>query len=584
MDRTLNIEDLLKKLEIAEERAKIAEKKAEKAEKEIEIAEERAEKAEREAEIEIEKAEKKAKKIEKEIRKIKKEVKFTDELYEYGIPNLIFTKTVTDSTQYTSKHEEIRNEFINSKISIIDNIDDFINHDSLKNKPSTFLINCMEKKGFIDFDSELTIQKIVDMYFNDLIKCTNLNLITIGGTTSGIENSDELNNNINNNKFLKPDLWVVIDNDYRPVLVIEVKSPCDTNSRAKSKINDKKITGQLYNYMLKLKSFYGQRYVFGIVTTLDEWKIYWLPDTNDYAQENILNHLDIELYDNNEDNENREVYSSRVYKHNEKDLSKLIITIIAKSYYSPKQPVSLLNEKRTYIMLKKDSWRWIKYEKNDLTLLSNNMNLNISHGNATDFTVLRYFKGGVYSKIRLAISNKGNIVVLKEFLEDDSNLEQEKKCWKEINDVKTNIKILNKTKTIIMPLAFHAHIDNKKLNIYIPLDLKIWSVQEGAISDDLPEFLENINQDLSEYNLPSLREIAEEAIDKCANSGWIHRDLEFRHIAVLPIIENNRLIYLDPIFIDFGIMEKSSNKIEAKKIMMKKLNKLFYKYGNYSFN
>jgi hypothetical protein len=44
------------------------------------------------------------------------------------------------------------------------------------------------------------------------------------------------------------------------------------------------LLGQIFDYMCMLRTQYGLRYVFGIVTNYAEWRIVWLPDTEAAAQ------------------------------------------------------------------------------------------------------------------------------------------------------------------------------------------------------------------------------------------------------------------------------------------------------------
>jgi hypothetical protein len=63
--------------------------------------------------------------------------------------------------------------------------------------------------------------------------------------------------------------------------VIEVKRP--GMFEGKSIIENKIVLGQLYDYMLRLRSFHGLQNVFGIVTTYNEWRICWLPEADSAA-------------------------------------------------------------------------------------------------------------------------------------------------------------------------------------------------------------------------------------------------------------------------------------------------------------
>ena len=335
--------------------------------------------------------------------------------------------------------------------------------------------------------------------------------------------------------------------------------------------------------MVGLKSFYNQKYIFGIVTTLDEWKICWLADTNkcgvsDFLLENDLSEDDENIYDD------RIIYSTRVYKHNEKDLAKIVLSVLVKSYYSPKYPVNLFSNKRNYVYLKEHTWHWVHYKKNEIDNLSNLINFDVPHGNTSNFTILRYFNGGHYSKVRLAISDQGNIVVLKEFLQEDNNIiaEQEKECWKKINGKKVNITTIVNNTTLVMPLVFTIDVNFINKTITIPLDLKVWGIEKNAIPGEFPEILENINIELAKQHI-DIKEIAELAIEKCARAGYVHEDFQLWHVAVFPVISNEKIVRLEPVLIDFEHMTKIDDIDEARSVMQNKLKFLLKEYKKYNF-
>ena len=512
--------------------------------------------------------------------------KFISEIYLKGIQQLTFMKTVTDPSTFTSTHEKVSEEHI-KKFNVLRNIDEYIDYDKASTQMCTFLNNCKKNNNGIQFDSEFAIQHLVNLYLQDIIEGSTLDLITSGGIVRTVTEKT----------YDRPDLWALLNYDFRPILPVEMKQPVknETDSKLPSALAvatlNSNVSGQLYDYMLKEKYFYNQKYIFGILTSLDEWKICWLPNCDKYAKADFLIENDLEEDFSESDQElnvddlkdERIIHSTKIYKHTDKDLGKIILSVLVKCYNSPRNLVTLLSTTRAYIYLKQDTWQWIQYKQNIIDELSNNINLNIPHGNTSKFTVLRYFNGGKYSKIRLVISDQGNIIVLKEFLDENSEITaiQEEKCWHKINKVKkVCIKTVVNKPTLIMPLVFHAHVDIRHKKIFIPLDLKIWSVEDKALSDDLPEKLEIINQQLLKFKI-NIREIAEDLIEKCAEEKYVHDDFEFRHMAVRPIIENDKVVKLDPVLIDFQYMTKVNTEEEARNIMQEKLNNLYEEYSNF---
>ena len=123
----------------------------------------------------------------------------------------------------------------------------------------------MDEQEILDeWGSESDIQKLVSAVISDIICAI--------GLKSRLKFFAELS------VFrLRADIWVVMKSTGLPVGVIEVKKP------NKEVLNSRRTCGQIYDYLLRLKSFYGLEHVFGIVTTYDEWRFFWLPECDHIA-------------------------------------------------------------------------------------------------------------------------------------------------------------------------------------------------------------------------------------------------------------------------------------------------------------
>jgi hypothetical protein len=75
---------------------------------------------------------------------------------------------------------------------------------------------------------------------------------------------------------IRPDLLLVTSKG-RPCGVVEVKKR-ETRPDKTSAFNARPVVGELFDYMLLLRMS-GVRRPFGILTTYDEWRAYWLPDS-----------------------------------------------------------------------------------------------------------------------------------------------------------------------------------------------------------------------------------------------------------------------------------------------------------------
>jgi hypothetical protein len=77
------------------------------------------------------------------------------------------------------------------------------------------------------------------------------------------------------------DLWAVSRAGV-PIGVIMVKQPDGRKTEAGlTVLDDPSALGELHDLMMQLPSFYGMKQAFGILTTLDKWRICWLPNDED---------------------------------------------------------------------------------------------------------------------------------------------------------------------------------------------------------------------------------------------------------------------------------------------------------------
>jgi hypothetical protein len=107
--------------------------------------------------------------------------------------------------------------------------------------------------------SEMDVQQLVKAVLQDAI------------TASGLGPLLKCYNELSIFK-LRPDIWVVMNERGVPVGVCEVKKP------GRTIMESTVVHGQIYDYMLRLRSFHGIKHVFGIVSTYEQWRLYWLED------------------------------------------------------------------------------------------------------------------------------------------------------------------------------------------------------------------------------------------------------------------------------------------------------------------
>eukprot|EP00977_Amphora_coffeiformis_P000444 scaffold112_cov196-Amphora_coffeaeformis.AAC.11 len=73
---------------------------------------------------------------------------------------------------------------------------------------------------------------------------------------------------------LRPDIWIVCNGGV-PIGVVEVKKTAIDNED--ETLHSPFVQGQLFDYMLRLQSFFGLQHVFGILSTYEQWRICWMP-------------------------------------------------------------------------------------------------------------------------------------------------------------------------------------------------------------------------------------------------------------------------------------------------------------------
>ena len=343
----------------------------------------------------------------------------------------------------------------------------------------------------------------------------------------------------------KPDLWVVCLFGV-PVGVIEVKKPTG------SPLDDESVFGQMYDYLSQLNQYIGRSHAFGILTTYNEWRIVWLPDSNDVAaQSTTVNEDGIDklvqgpkeflpsdipdwdeeitsfetLIDQSQPQERRLIFGTAVMKWNDIELPQYLLSVLYKMASSPTHPISItaLQCNRSYIHLKKAKWGWGRVAKEE----------NVSFGAQVpkNFQTAYLFAdlgGGGDGWVWLACTPKGNACVLK-FSDDKESLDKEAAIWNEVWKCEVLVKILNNRSVLVMPWLKHCTEDDYA-------------------------------------NDPNIRSAVNEAVEKFANAGYLHDDIHYRHIGLFR--KNSRL---QALLFDLARVSHTESSEDAISEMMQKL-------------
>lgn len=205
-------------------------------------------------------------------------------------------------------------------------------------------------------------------------------------------------------EFHSHDLVISVDDN--PVGAVEIKLPVKT--RGKHQLIN---FGQLFDSMMRIRSFRGLKNVFGIVTNFEEWTIAWFPDT-DFCATSTLDNPD--AYRQTEIAVDtalkRRLHISPTYTRQEaKPLALALYSVLRKMAASAKffEPVPLLSATRPYVLLKRSSWVW----KSGLQLKK--LRFQPPNTFALGFDLLRDLDGGADGKVWLACDGAGHLSVIK---------------------------------------------------------------------------------------------------------------------------------------------------------------------------
>ena len=251
-----------------------------------------------------------------------------------------------------------------------------------------------------------------------------------------------------------PDVWVMTKRG-RPIGVVEVKKP------GPGILDHALVAGQMYDYLKRLRSFYGLKHVFGLATTYAEWRLFWLSDPATEAA--ALASPPAALSDDGPavvsgwtgawwqaelgvpswhqrdavptlpepeapptPVRDRVVRAGPVLDYTDhRAVLDLVASALCKMLQAPTEPPRLVSRQRHYIELSEDSWFWVKLEA-DFQLKPGAM----PAPHAKHLLLLADLRGGVEGRLWLAATVTGAVCVVK-FAKDGNAraLERERAMW-----------------------------------------------------------------------------------------------------------------------------------------------------------
>lgn len=495
-------------------------------------------------------------------------------LFESPLPNVVFENVVTKSSSHISNHQPATN--LNIELPGLINID--IRGNLIEKDEISDILNYFKRiKYLIRYASKSSIRDLTKRYLMDIMRAVELlfpeekielDLVeeasvsrTINTQETDVEEDvkeEEMKSKTKNCKSDIPDIWLVKVNG-RPICIIEIMSPgCP--------LDDPRIIGQMYDDLMQLFAFFGQSYIFGILTTFEEWKFTCLDNSLNYYMQNdciIPPHSEIQPISTI-----RQLYGSEKIKYTNPLLSKFLLSIIFKSWKSPCSPVPLLQVGRQYLVCSEASYKWVLLTDHLLNEQEKKITLYPPNKRTKCFIVLRYFHKGADGDVFLGMSFNGNICVIKHFY-DSKDCDQEFAFWNKLWDKKVFKMILSKRPSLVMPYVYQCHSKNNG-EIFFEFDLRKWGFfsQFDPESDSVFLLISQTIEELALDLTPKI--VAENAINTLIEANLQHDDVEWRHVALLPKFDNEKqIIGLQSILIDLTRMhEIKENELESAKFEM----------------
>jgi hypothetical protein len=434
----------------------------------------------------------------------------------------------------------------------------------------------------VGYSTEMDICNLVHDVFIDMLNIANL------GSELKLRCDLEI-------ASLRADIWVICCNGY-PVGAVEIKKPRKDKS-SPTTFNRPKVQGQLFDYMLRIRSFHGLRHVFGIMTDFEDWRICWLPDSNDAA---LATQLSYSLHEDTIDvgcADTRMLYGSEIYSGRTETttpiLARALVSVLRKMDYGKNsldvRKMQLLSDQRSYILLDSQSWFWTSLSSTELKKIRTNMRFSLVPplSRCNKFILLRDYHGGADGRVWLAASvSSGNLAVIKfhrrikdgDAGQDRAVIKQEVEVWKACGISSVFACTLNSRRAIVMPFSFHCRLDESGIPVFIASP-DCWSdAASEAACTSVIEYLEDCQNALLDLDPCN---VLRDCVTRMANAGYVHEDIEWRHVSVTPMftrkISTRLRLQFDKFvctFIDNGRVSKERNQATAAARMKPRVDEL----------
>ena len=282
---------------------------------------------------------------------------------------------------------------------------------------------------------------------------------------------------------------------------------------------------QIVDYMAN----FHVRFVFGILTTYEKWRILWFEDVefDERCKAGTANDYSIGPG-------NISIFASRVYDYSEVALVETLVSLLYKISMTPiASPQKLIDHHKKYIHAMKDTFT---YES--LPSSINSFSYKMPHRQCQNFYILQYYHRGGDGRVALCCSSTGNLCVVKFLLNRDGEeavLKEKADLWNCLWGSKCRVVQLKGRFALLMPFCFHIRTLSRKPTY---CGLQNWNrrAMHSAMpfdDDDVDEF-SKLNQQKFFIYQNDLMIAAKEALTYMLKHSVQHDDLKWVYVALLP--------------------------------------------------
>lgn len=495
-----------------------------------------------------------------------------ESLVDQGLHHIQFVKTTSKIPAHYSDHAPIRSDQIFYPFNPLDSVkSDWCSHGTLGWESSIMRRFITDAEGGrYEHTSKTDIETLVRELLDDLRCVTGLHKLT--RIRAGISLTK-----VNYMGTGGSDSWLMLTKFGRPFLVVEVHRP-----QSYKVLDDPRVNGQIFDCMLDTLSLYGQQHIFGVTTTMEEFRIHWFPHSDAYAAATTLSTHEPQLIadpalDLNAIADARRLHSTATMHHTDPTLIPKLISALHKGFHSPYSPVSLFDTRRAYVGLSRDAWVWSRCDAGSIGALS--FRVTEAARRSSSYMIAKYFFHDTKRQVWLTIALPSYEVVVVKMLDTMEEAQRERDLWVAVNGaVGAYVTTLCNGPALCTPLVFHAQkdLDQETGSFTFPYDLAEWSKQRGAAKGPLPPRAAALSATLATMGaVLDVREVARRAVAKAAQQGVVHADLAWRHIAVMPVFDAAGVLErLDPALIDFGRVERHVDPAVALERMNRRLDEM----------